>query len=1023
MSGPRRPVHVTPLSATYGRPPMRDHRPSLFCLLLVAALCCLASFGARTASAAPVEIAGAPDLTWGFKNSWRVYAPAPAVSGGASLIPGTPYDLGWKFDSGSYDEATRTTVLRYEGSAHWLKYYYPDFTYLMTPPPGYAGPLDIHLLDVTMSDPVITISGDSATISVEAQSRQLDDWLIDDLGRVDVAALDVGGVDPTISDGTTTWSGIPAMTTAGSTFVFANNYPLGLSIDEVGFSYQGPGGAPDLYEHFDLAGSAKLELATNHVITTNGPPIGSEYENWDVDPERRIVYYASQHSSESGFTHELHAFDLDTLSTVGQPMVSTNEFSPRGLVFDSATGRFLYSSDNEHLDSWYRFDKAAGEFKRGLLAHPVPVPADVLYALNWDPFGERIFTIRRHNPDMEPDYDDPDFDWEAYAEGMTSELLTWKEGADGTWEEAAYPIPDLEAEPEFSAYQSDRAAAAADGSIVVLGSGQVSCWPVTELETCGVAAKAPGAYRIVIDDDEATVEPIGGGTEIDNMFPANYTGILTGPDGQLTLTREGNGEYPAAVENVFVSAAGEVESEAPVAVGAIGPVFYDYAVDPTDGTVWAGGFKSQRLLAVRDGRVVTDQYFKERHPRGGPIVVAPDHTLYARTNDGSPAGFGGSPSYGFGRFTRVGLTATPTAQPQDVSVSLSSGQASKAVSFTAAATGEPAPLLQWQVKKPGSTRFADIVDATGGTLSVSAQAGMGGSQYRAIFTNAAGRVASETASLAVAYAPRVSFEPPDISVTEGQDAKFSLLADGSPTPEVTWQRRVAGFWQDITSADDGLVPDGTSLTVTETDTAQTGALFRAKIANSAGAAHSRAAKLTVTPRTIPPGGVDVTEASLDWLGNEEVQSAPPFGGSNYLAAGASVAGSTEAGYHSVQGNAAIYQVSKSGAEALATYGTRAAHVASGGRQLARLYCGHGHINPDGSGAIAWQGAFSVNFYGGLVPFTIANPEIYFSVDGTGYLSANLALRLEPVRSGPVRAARPEERSGHRHLQRRQRRPR
>ncbi|MBS1676095.1 MAG: hypothetical protein JST08_01800 [Actinobacteria bacterium] len=139
--------------------------------------------------------------------------------------------------------------------------------------------------------------------------------------------------------------------------------------------------------------------------------------------------------------------------------------------------------------------------------------------------------------------------------------------------------------------------------------------------------------------------------------------------------------------------------------------------------------------------------------------------------------------------------------------------------------------------------------------------------------------------------------------------------------------------------------------------------------------------------TIPTGGVDITAASLDWLGNEEVQSAAPFGGSNYLSAGLS--NGAEATYHATEGNVAIYQVSSAGEETLATWATRAAHVAAGGRQVARLSAGQGHLDADGSGEVAWEGSFSVNFYGGLVPFTITDPELHFAADGTGELSATL----------------------------------
>lgn len=128
------------------------------------------------------------------------------------------------------------------------------------------------------------------------------------------------------------------------------------------------------------------------------------------------------------------------------------------------------------------------------------------------------------------------------------------------------------------------------------------------------------------------------------------------------------------------------------------------------------------------------------------------------------------------------------------------------------------------------------------------------------------------------------------------------------------------------------------------------------------------------------GAASVGDVTLDWTGSGEIQGRPPFGGSNYMTAG--VTDGSAAGYTARAGNVQIVRLGATGAEYQATYATRAAHVGSGGRQIARLFGGSGSVAADGSGTIAWNGAFTLNFYGGLVPFTISRPVL--SVDGSGH---------------------------------------
>ena len=65
-------------------------------------------------------------------------------------------------------------------------------------------------------------------------------------------------------------------------------------------------------------------------------------------------------------------------------------------------------------------------------------------------------------------------------------------------------------------------------------------------------------------------------------------------------------------------------------------------------------------------------------------------------------------------------------------------------------------------------------------------------------------------------------------------------------------------------------------------------------------------------------------------------------------------------------------------------------MTGGGHQLVRLYDGHARFAADGSATVAWHGAFTVNFYGGLNPFSLTNPELTVDADGTGTLKADLS---------------------------------
>src|SRR5206468_7670819 len=69
------------------------------------------------------------------------------------------------------------------------------------------------------------------------------------------------------------------------------------------------------------------------------------------------------------------------------------------------------------------------------------------------------------------------------------------------------------------------------------------------------------------------------------------------------------------------------------------------------------------------------------------------------------------------------------------------------VSFTSAASGAPAPTLQWQASSGGA--FTNISGATSSPLSFMVSLSQSNNQYRAVFSNPCGSSTSAVAALTV----------------------------------------------------------------------------------------------------------------------------------------------------------------------------------------------------------------------------------------------------------------------------------
>jgi hypothetical protein len=162
-------------------------------------------------------------------------------------------------------------------------------------------------------------------------------------------------------------------------------------------------------------------------------------------------------------------------------------------------------------------------------------------------------------------------------------------------------------------------------------------------------------------------------------------------------------------------------------------------------------------------------------------------------------------------------------------------------SFTAAASGSPAPTVQWQVSTDGGATFSDLPGATSTTLTFGAGAVQNGYQYRAVFTNTCSSATTSAATLTVNAAPTVTTNPLDQALCAGATASFTAAASGTPTPAVRWQVSTDG------GANFNDVPGATSTTLSFASAAgQSGYEYHAVFTNSCGTATTTAATLTVS---------------------------------------------------------------------------------------------------------------------------------------------------------------------------------
>ena len=190
-------------------------------------------------------------------------------------------------------------------------------------------------------------------------------------------------------------------------------------------------------------------------------------------------------------------------------------------------------------------------------------------------------------------------------------------------------------------------------------------------------------------------------------------------------------------------------------------------------------------------------------PAGLTFVDNGDGTA---TISGTPTGPGATAALTLSASNGVGAAATAslsllveqlpavTTAAQDQSVATGG-----TVAFTAAASGYPAPTVQWSVSTDGGSTYQDLPGETAPTLTFTAALADDGRRYRATFTNQAGAVSTD-AALAVGQTPLIT-SAAGATFTAGTAGTFAVTTSGIPAAALTASGMPA--WLSFTDHGDG----------------------------------------------------------------------------------------------------------------------------------------------------------------------------------------------------------------------------
>jgi hypothetical protein len=161
------------------------------------------------------------------------------------------------------------------------------------------------------------------------------------------------------------------------------------------------------------------------------------------------------------------------------------------------------------------------------------------------------------------------------------------------------------------------------------------------------------------------------------------------------------------------------------------------------------------------------------------------------------------------------------------------------VTFSAAASGNETPTVQWQDSANHLSSWSNVPGANSTTFQTpgltKSETGL---EVRAVFTYSSGTATSSPATATLATAPVVTTQPRSQTYAPGESLTFTSAASGGPHPTVQWQLSTDHGWLNIAGA------TSTTFRTAALTSQQNHWRVRAVFTNIAGKADSNAATLT-----------------------------------------------------------------------------------------------------------------------------------------------------------------------------------
>ncbi len=308
-----------------------------------------------------------------------------------------------------------------------------------------------------------------------------------------------------------------------------------------------------------------------------------------------------------------------------------------------------------------------------------------------------------------------------------------------------------------------------------------------------------------------------GGTAITGATAASYTT-------PATVLADSGSSFTVTVTNV----AGSVTSTA--ATLTVNPAPPTITTQPANATVTAGATATFTVAATGSG-ALSYQWKKSGTAITG--ATSASYTTPATTLADTAASFTVTVTNAQGTVTSNAATLTVQAAPvfttQPAGGTVTAGAS---VTFTAGASGNPAPAYQWY---RGATL---LTGQTAATLTIASATLADAGSYTVTATNTLGTATSAAAVLVVNQAPAIVTQPASQTIVSGQPVTFSVVATGFPAPTYQWKKNGTAISGQTSS----------SYTIVAVAPADAGS-FTVDVTNTISTTTSAAAALTVT---VPP---------------------------------------------------------------------------------------------------------------------------------------------------------------------------